>query len=102
VQLGFPRYGANSGYFGIHSITSSAIEDVRLLSKAHISFHGRNVRFGPIRHSIYHLIGKLKELRGNAKPKFFCRFHIDDQLELGRLLHRQIRWLSSLEDFVHV
>jgi hypothetical protein len=81
----------------------SAIAMSALPPKADMCVATRDVRFGPKADiSLDHDVHKLKKLGGNAKPKFLCRFHIDDQLELGWLLHGQIRWLSSLEDFVHV
>jgi hypothetical protein len=30
------------------------------------------------------------------------RLEVDDQLELGRLLHRQVGWLLAFEDAVYV
>src|SRR5262245_2648306 len=38
----------------------------------------------------------------NRQPDLLGRLKIDHQLELCRLLHRKIGWLSTLKDFVHV
>jgi hypothetical protein len=46
-----------------------------------------------------HLVSKGKQLRRNIKPKRLCRLDVDHQLELRRLLDRQIGRLGAIEDF---
>jgi hypothetical protein len=49
-----------------------------------------------------HLVGLEQERRGNGEPEGLSRLKVDDQLELHRLLHREVSGLDSLEDFVHI
>src|SRR5215470_9046994 len=49
-----------------------------------------------------HLIRPRKQVRWNCETDLPCGFEIDDQLELRRLLNRQIGGLGSLQGFVHV
>src|SRR5882724_13608393 len=49
-----------------------------------------------------HLIRLEEERRGNREPERLSGLEIDDQLELRRLLHRQVGGLSPLEDLVHI
>ena len=39
---------------------------------------------------------------GTGDAKHFCSLEVDDQLEFGRLLHRQIGWLSALQNAIDV
>src|SRR6516164_4885847 len=48
-----------------------------------------------------HLVSAGEKGRRNLEAERLCDPEIDDQLELGRLLRRQIRWLGALEDLVH-
>jgi hypothetical protein len=43
-----------------------------------------------------------EHLRRNRQPDVLRSFEIDHQLELSRLLHRQIGRLGALQDSVHV
>src|SRR5215471_13915060 len=52
--------------------------------------------------SLNHLIRPRQHVGRNRKADLLCGLEVDDQLELGRLLHRQIGGLSSLENFVNV
>jgi hypothetical protein len=48
-------------------------------------------------------LGRLEENgRGNREPERLSGLEIDDQLELCRLLHRQVGGLGTLEDLVHI
>src|SRR5215471_18258696 len=49
-----------------------------------------------------HLVGAGEERRWHSNAKRLGGFHIDDQLETSRLLHRQIGGLDAFEDFVDV
>src|SRR5438046_2762418 len=49
-----------------------------------------------------HLIRQDEERRGERDPEGVGRLQVEDQLELGGLLHRQVRRFGTLEDFVHV
>ena len=48
--------------------------------------------------SLDHLVGAQQERIGDCKPDCFCGFEVDDQFELGRLLHRQIGGSCALEN----
>src|SRR5262245_10046205 len=52
--------------------------------------------------SFDHLVGARKHRRRYFKTKHFRRFEIDDQLELGRRLHRQVGRLLALENAVDI
>jgi hypothetical protein len=78
--------------------------------KADSSRTSPEVRFVPTRDSCTaayrtlfdHLVG-LGEQRGrHGEAEAVSSLHIDHQLELGRLLDRQVRRLCTLEDLVHV
>jgi hypothetical protein len=49
-----------------------------------------------------HLIGKGEQLRGNFEAERLSSGQIDDQIELGRRLHRQVCGLLALEDAIDV
>ena len=51
--------------------------------------------------SSYDLIRPCEHVRRYCQADLLCRFEIDDELELRRLLHREIGGLSALEDSVH-
>src|SRR5262245_41247149 len=53
----------------------------------------------------YHLMtrsARASTFGGIVSADLLGRFQVDDELELLRLFHRQIGWLGTLEDFVHV
>src|SRR6266511_983940 len=52
--------------------------------------------------SLDHLIRSRQHVRLNRQADLLRRFQVDDQFELRGLLDRQIGWLRTLEDFVHV
>src|SRR5215475_4386961 len=47
-----------------------------------------------------HLIGPCEERRWNRQAECLGGLQVDDQLELGGLLHRQIGRFGALEDLV--
>jgi len=49
--------------------------------------------------SFDHLV-RVRAAMGDREPKRLCCFEVDDQLEKGRLLDRQIGRLHSLEDAI--
>src|SRR5262249_20643190 len=52
--------------------------------------------------SFDYFVGKSEELRRNVETKDFGRLEIDAQYKLGRLFHRQLASLRTLQDFVYV
>ena len=52
--------------------------------------------------SLNQLISPCDEERRHFETKRFGGLEIDHQLELGRLLDREVAWLRAFEDFVHV
>src|SRR6516225_528912 len=48
--------------------------------------------------SFYDLSGAGEDRWGDGQPERLCRLEVDDQLEGGRLLNRQIGGLLALED----
>jgi hypothetical protein len=49
-----------------------------------------------------HLVGASEQRRGDREANQFRCFEIDNKLEFGRLLHRQVRGIDALQNFVHV
>ena len=49
-----------------------------------------------------HLVGASEQRRGHREANQFRRFEIDNKIEFGRLLHRQVRGIDASQDFVHV
>src|SRR4051794_28877261 len=47
-----------------------------------------------------HVIGDEQEVAADRQTQLSRGFEVDDQLEFGRLLYRQLRGLGSLEDFI--
>ena len=52
--------------------------------------------------SLDDLVGAGEERGWNVEAKSFGRFEVDDQLILGRRLHRQVGRLFALEDAIDV
>ncbi len=48
------------------------------------------------------LIRSRQHIRWNRQTDLLCRFEIDHELELGRLLHWEIGGFGSFQDLVHV
>jgi hypothetical protein len=48
-----------------------------------------------------HLVSPREEGFRDRQPKRFCRLKIDDEIELGRLLHRDVFRLDAVEDLVN-
>src|SRR6516225_2065130 len=57
---------------------------------------------GPSTPSFNDLVGAGEQRRRHLKTERLRGFQVDDQLELCRRLHRQVGWLLSLEDAIHV
>src|SRR5947207_2337985 len=53
-------------------------------------------------HSLDHLVGTGEQYRRHSNAKCPGGLHIDDQLEMGRLLDRQVGRPGAFQDFVDV
>ena len=63
----------------------------------------RYLRRGGDRRFLFdHLVGAGEQRGRHGEAERFGRFHIDHQLEFGRLLNGQIGGLGALEDLVDV
>ena len=49
-----------------------------------------------------HFIRPRQHIRRNRQTDLLCRFEIDDELELRRLLHGQVGGLGAFQDLVHI
>jgi hypothetical protein len=49
-----------------------------------------------------HLVGCGKQRLRNGQAKRLCGLEIDNQLILGRCLHRHVGWLLALEDAIDI
>jgi hypothetical protein len=45
-----------------------------------------------------HLVRATEQRDREIEPERFCGLEVDDQLDFGRLLDRQIGWFFALED----
>ena len=52
--------------------------------------------------SFDHLVGALLHRYRNGQAERLGGLEVDDQLELGRRLHRQIAWLLALQDTIDI
>ena len=52
--------------------------------------------------SPHYFVGASEQRRNDGETKFFCPLEVNDQLELGRLLHRQICRFGAFEDLVDI
>src|SRR5581483_11809298 len=52
------------------------------------------------RQSPYHLVGSGEDVGGNRQADLSGGFQVDKKVESGRLLHGNLRWFASLEEFV--
>src|SRR5262249_51604361 len=60
-----------------------------------------DVRFGPIAdiaHLFDHLVGDVQQTKWHSEPKRFGGLEVDDQIELRRLLDRQVGRFFALKD----
>jgi hypothetical protein len=48
--------------------------------------------------SLDHLVGEREQIVGDSEAERLGGFQVDDEMELGRLLHGQIRRLRTLEN----
>jgi len=66
----------------------------------------RLTRYGshdwPVAELLDHLIRPLQERLRHRQAEGFGGLEVDDQLELGGLLHRKICWLGSPENLVNI
>jgi NAD(P)H-dependent FMN reductase len=58
--------------------------------------------FVPIARLFDHGVREHQEARGDGDAKGLGGLQVDDQLELHRLLHRQVFWLGPSQDAIHV
>src|SRR5215471_16397272 len=49
-----------------------------------------------------HLVGERQQIGRDFDAECFRRLHVYDELELGRLQERQVRWFGALEDLGRV
>src|SRR5215831_6674869 len=49
-----------------------------------------------------HPIRSRQHVGWDREADLLCRFQVDDEFELCRLLHGKVRWLSSFEYLVHI
>src|SRR4051794_37354790 len=88
--------------FGGRPTTSGALPSVDIRK------NGRHVSKLPFTDSCAaaklfdNFVGAGQKRRGQLKAKCICSFKIDDQLELGWLLHRQIARFRSAKNLVDV
>jgi hypothetical protein len=47
-------------------------------------------------------IGAQQNRFGDRDAEFLCGFEVDYEIELRRLLDRQVAWLGALQDFVDI
>ena len=52
--------------------------------------------------SIDHLVGTQQKFPANCQSESVRRFEIDDELEFGGLLNRQVGGLRALQNPVHI
>ena len=53
-------------------------------------------------YSLDHLIRSRQHVRWDRYADLLCRFQIDDEFELRRLLNGNLGRLGPLQDFVHI
>ena len=78
--------------------------------KADVCDANRHVHYGPIAdmgapqrsRSIDDFVGHLLQHQGHRDPERLRGFHVDQKLELSRLLDRQVSRLGTLQDLVHI
>src|ERR1700751_5234889 len=96
-----------------HAIAVYASRPLSPVATQHSLPSGRYPLLGPdfhrldrtslrLAHSFDHLVGDGQHARRNGQTKRPGGLEVDDELELGRLLHRQIGRLGTFQYFVHV
>jgi|RhiMetdeSRZDD1v2_1073273.scaffolds.fasta_scaffold262853_2 dihydrofolate reductase len=73
--------------------------------KADMRGAARDVRFGPkadIAASFDHLIGAGEQRRWHSETERFGSLQVDDEIILGRRLHREIARFLALEDAINI
>src|SRR5438093_12328681 len=53
-------------------------------------------------HSLDHLVGAQEERLGDRQAKRLGGVQIDDEIELGRLLDRDVAWLGPSQNLVNI
>ena len=49
-----------------------------------------------------YLGGAGEQRRRQGEAERFCRLQVDQEIELGGLINRDVAWFRPFEDFVHV
>src|SRR5262249_62156208 len=92
------RFGSSADY-------AVAKRHFRFTPEADMRGAARDVRFGPIADMAQlfdHLVGNGEQRLRNCQTERLCGLEIDNELILGRRLHRHVGWLLALEDAIDI
>src|ERR1700726_3795137 len=87
-----------------HAIAVYASQPLSPVATQHSLSSGRYSLLGPdlhrldrtslrLAHLLDHLVGRREQIVGNGNPEGLRRLEVDDQLQLGCVLNRQVRGL---------